>query len=61
MAADEIGDSVEGELVTGVQLLATHGANFAVDQHVAVLDLQLGSATGGRCNTESKRFVEEGR
>ena len=47
MDCNQPGLAFIGELVTGVQLLAPHGADLAVDQHIAVLDLQLGGAAGG--------------
>ena len=46
MDGDHIGISVEGEMVAGVQLLAAHGADFAVDQHVTFLDNGLGHTAG---------------
>ena len=47
MDADQIGVTLEGELVTGVQLLTPHGANFPVYGDEAFLDLIFGAAAGG--------------
>ena len=47
MNADQIFVSVKGKPVTGVQLFAPHGADLAVDEHIAFLNFIFGAAAGG--------------
>ena len=46
MNGNHIGVSVKGEMIAGIQLLAPHGAHFAVHQHIAFLDNSLGHTAG---------------
>ena len=46
MNTDQILGPHKGEGITGVHFLTAHGADFAVDQHITVLNDGLGHAAG---------------